>query len=166
MEYRMVFCRVHPTWLLHLILFPVFPNHFKYSFTFTLLLKHRWSNPVFLPPCRVCWRLTRIVYILVSYAHPQSAVRLRWRLLTRGCSGKAILGYLLTAELDPSPTSIEDTTEVEACIGDRVLPIALLVWLSLLSNLGLEDDAESSYFLLVLVMDCLDGAFLFQIKDL
>ena len=54
------------------------------------------------------------------------------------------MSYPLAAELDPSPTSIGDTTEVEACIGDGVLPVALLVGNLLLSNLGLEDDAESS----------------------
>ncbi len=55
------------------------------------------------------------------------------------------MDYTLTAELDPSPTSIGVTTEVEACLGDGVLPVSLLVVVySLLSDLGLEDDAESS----------------------
>ena len=55
------------------------------------------------------------------------------------------MSYPLAAELDPSPTSIGDTTEVEACIVDGVLPIAsLVVVYLLLSDLGLEDDAESS----------------------
>ena len=55
------------------------------------------------------------------------------------------MSYLLAAEPDPSPTSIGDTTEVEACIGDGVLPVAsLAVVYLLLSDLGIEDDAESS----------------------
>ncbi len=54
------------------------------------------------------------------------------------------MSYPLAAELDPSPTSIGETTEVEACVLDGVSPVALLVWLTLLSDPGLEDDAESS----------------------
>ena len=55
------------------------------------------------------------------------------------------MSYPLTAEPDPSPTSIGDTTEVEACTLDGVLPVASLVGYSQPSEFKLADDAESSF---------------------
>ena len=50
--------------------------------------------------------------------------------------------YLLTAELDLPPTSDGVTTEVDACLGDGVLAVSLLVVVYLLlSYILLEDDA-------------------------
>ena len=62
---------------------------------------------------------------------------------------------------------------MEACVLDGVSPVASLVWLTLLSDPGLEDDAESSSsstrketagLPFVLVVDSFYRTFLLQIK--
>ena len=55
------------------------------------------------------------------------------------------MSYPLTAEPDPSQTSVEDTTEVEACTIDGVLPVALLVGYLQPREFKVADDAESSF---------------------